>query len=126
MASYDAQLANQNLGQDYDEETPRLVTAIKEEKSENCYLFTVHKEDHTLGNLLTDQLLTENRILFAGYRIEHPLKDLIKIRVKAGTNINHPSELINPAIDALKTKIAGLQNLFKDACQNYEDKPNFS
>ncbi|EAY17490.1 RNA polymerase Rpb3/Rpb11 dimerization domain containing protein [Trichomonas vaginalis G3] len=120
--AYDPSMGGQNQIPGYEEEIPKLVTVVKEEKSDNCYTFTVQKEDHTLGNLLTDQLLTENRILFAGYRIEHPTKDLIKIRVKASQNVNHPKELIDPAIEALKTKIAGLQSSFISSCQSFDKR----
>ena len=104
-----------------DDETP-MVVAKKEEKSENCYTFTIQNEDHTLGNMLTDQLLSEGRVLFAGYRIEHPTKDLIKIRVQVKDQIEKPIELIQPAIDELKTKISSLSQAFKESIKQYEEK----
>ena len=32
-------------------------------------IFTLNKEDHTLGNLLRSQLLKNPRVLFAGYKV---------------------------------------------------------
>lgn len=104
-----------------DDETP-IVVAKKEEKSENSYTFTIQNEDHTLGNMLTDQLLSEQNVLFAGYRIEHPTKDLIKIRVQVKDQIEKPIELVQPAIDELKTKISSLSQAFRESLKQYEEK----
>lgn len=35
-------------------------------------MFKIQKEDHTLGNLVTQSLLRDHRVIFAGYRIPHP------------------------------------------------------
>ena len=104
-----------------DEEKPVMVQ--KEEKTDNCFTFTVYNEDHTLGNMLTDQLLTESRIRYAGYRIEHPTKDLIKIRIQSASSptISHPSELVDPAINDLCTKLSSLSTAFKEACKQYDE-----
>lgn len=32
-------------------------------------IFTLNKEDHTLGNLLRSQLLKNSRVLFAAYKV---------------------------------------------------------
>lgn len=32
-------------------------------------IFTLNKEDHTLGNLLRSQLLKNPRVLFSGYKV---------------------------------------------------------
>lgn len=105
-----------------DEDEVKPVVAQKEEKSTNCYTFTVQNEDHTLGNMLTDQLLQENGIRFAGYRIEHPTKDIIKIRVQSENSINQPSELVDKAITDLLTKIEYLRDSFESAAKSYNDK----
>jgi DNA-directed RNA polymerase subunit L len=46
----------------------RPVIAEKDGGVNNCWQFTIHHEDHTLGNLITQSLLEEDRVLFAGYR----------------------------------------------------------
>ena len=106
----------------YGEDEQKPVEIQKEDKAENCYTFTVLNEDHTLGNMLTDQLLTESRIRFAGYRIEHPTKDVIKIRVQSETQIDKPVELIDHAVEELKSKLSSLSTLFREACRNYDEK----
>ena len=41
--------------------------------------FTFQNEDHTLGNLLRAQLLTDPKVDFAAYKLVHPLKREIEI-----------------------------------------------
>ena len=36
-------------------------------------LFTFVKEDHTLGNMVTSRLRADKRVVFAGYKVPHPL-----------------------------------------------------
>ncbi len=43
--------------------------------------FIVLKEDHTLGNMIRMQLLRDERVLFAGYRMPHPLEHVMHIKV---------------------------------------------
>ena len=40
------------------------------------------KEDHTVGNLIKQSLLTDPRVLFAGYRKPHPLEHVVNVQVR--------------------------------------------
>lgn len=79
----------------------------------NCYTFTIMKEDHTLGNLLTQEMLNEERVLFAGYRIVHPLSDLIMMRVNVKNNVDKAEELVEETVRRLKSNFTVLANDFK-------------
>lgn len=52
-------------------------------KLEHAGTFTFRSEDHTIGNLLRMQLHRDKAVVFAGYRIPHPLeaKMVVKIQV---------------------------------------------
>ena len=89
------------------------VKILKEEKEQNSYTFTIEKEDHTLGNMLTDQLLQEPRVQFAGYRIEHPTKDIIHIRVKVSIFESNPYTLIKSPVAELIRNVDSLTEQFK-------------
>lgn len=52
---------------------PRRVTYTKDSKRPNAGTFVFAKEDHTLGNLLRAQMLTDPKVRYAGYRMPHPL-----------------------------------------------------
>jgi DNA-directed RNA polymerase subunit L len=47
--------------------------------------FTFQKEDHTMGNLLQtwmeQNLMDSNEITFVGYKVPHPLRDEMVLRV---------------------------------------------
>jgi len=107
------------IGQnEMDEKSP--VTIYKESRSQNFYTFEVQHEDHTLGNMLTDQLLSQKEILFAGYRIEHPTKDLIKIRVHSSRTVNNAAEIIETAIGNLKDTLSRLSAQFEVQLNNFQ------
>ena len=58
------------------------VSYIKDAKVPNCGIFTLHGEDHTLGNLLRAQLLEDARVVFAGYKVPHPLESRVEIKIE--------------------------------------------
>ena len=77
-----------------DDEDQRRITYTLSTKEAHCILFEIKHEDHTLGNLLSEQLLQSPNVRFDGYRIEHPLKDIIKIRIQKDSPvpITHPKD----------------------------------
>ena len=91
------------------------VTAFKDEGVKNCYEFKIEHEDHTLGNLVTQQLLTESNVLFAGYRIHHPLDDFIYMRVNVAESaeITNAKELVENSINTLTKDIQELTRQFE-------------
>ena len=56
------------------EEGEKKVEIEKDSRVPNACLYTFHKEDHTLGNLLKQQLLKDPNVIFAGYKVPHPLE----------------------------------------------------
>ncbi|XP_021728512.1 DNA-directed RNA polymerases II, IV and V subunit 11-like isoform X2 [Chenopodium quinoa] len=42
--------------------------------------FTIEREDHTIGNILRMQLHRDPNVLFAGYKLPHPLQYKILVR----------------------------------------------
>jgi DNA-directed RNA polymerase subunit L len=50
------------------------------EKSERRKIdITIENEDHTLGNIMQEYLLSHNSIIFAAYNVPHPLEKKLKI-----------------------------------------------
>lgn len=62
------------------------ITYQEDTKIADAGTFTLLKEDHTLGNIIRMSLLADGRVLFAGYRMPHPLENrmVIKIKVRPG------------------------------------------
>ncbi|KAK0544240.1 DNA-directed RNA polymerase II core subunit [Tilletia horrida] len=72
---------------------------IKEDtRIPNTVTIILNKEDHTLGNLLRHAVLNQPSVLFAGYKVPHPLE---------------PKTLVRIQTDGSKTPIQAL----RDACQ---------
>ncbi|KAI4678221.1 uncharacterized protein J4E88_006742 [Alternaria novae-zelandiae] len=68
-----------------------------EEKAEtrvpNTAVFTFNKEDHTLGNLLAQRLLKNPAVMFAAYKVPHPLFATFELRVQTDGSIT-PKEAV--------------------------------
>merc|ERR1719159_927242 len=55
----------------------------------NSGVFMLRSEDHTIGNLIKCMLCNDDHVLFAGYRIIHPMKRDMSLRIQTdGAKIN--------------------------------------
>lgn len=85
-------------------------------KIPNACTITVNKEDHTLANMLRSQLLQLSYVIFAGYKVPHPLEPRFIIKVQTdGTHT--PIQAIQQAVKSLiltldKMRVS-LQNEFR-------------
>ena len=61
------------LGQD-------KITSQVDTKLRNACSYTILMEDHTLANLLWASLLSNPDVLFAGYKVPHPLEPKIVLK----------------------------------------------
>ena len=68
----------------------------------NCVTFTFTKEDHTLGNLLRSQLLKDPKVLFAGYKIPHPLFPTFELRVQTTDETNPRAAVVKASQELIK------------------------
>ncbi|KAJ5752436.1 DNA-directed RNA polymerase II subunit [Penicillium odoratum] len=57
-------------------------------------IFTFHKEDHTLGNLLRVRLLRHPHVVFSAYRVPHPLTPNFELRVQTDGEITPRAAVI--------------------------------
>merc|ERR1719161_3463381 len=48
----------------------------------NTSVYILRSEDHTIGNLIRSRLLKDDHVLFAGYRIIHPMKRDLLVRIR--------------------------------------------
>jgi len=88
------------------EEEEKKMTFSKDTKVPDAGTFTIIKEDHTLGNMLRMQLLRDERVLFAGYRMPHPLENVMHVKVRTRTEGREAPDA-NP-INALQDAVANL------------------
>lgn len=93
------------------------VIMEKDTKVRNAALFHVNKEDHTLGNMIRFQLLKDPKVLFAGYKVAHPLEHKFTLRIQTQSEYTPIDALIN-AINDLHSEISLLKERFDDAINN--------
>ena len=79
----------------------------------------INEEDHTLGNIVRNQLLYDGRVRFAGYRKPHPLFDLVELKVQSNGNYE-PYQLIDNACNNLVDHVVQISNEFDRACEEYD------
>lgn len=78
----------------------------------DCNIFRIALEDHTLGNLINQQLCEDPMISFAAYRMPHPLDAILEItlRPKGYAGVKLFSDNVNQLIQ----EVIQMQNLYKD------------
>eukprot|EP00761_Pharyngomonas_kirbyi_P014291 gb/GECH01014321.1/.p1 GENE.gb/GECH01014321.1/~~gb/GECH01014321.1/.p1 ORF type:complete len:126 (+),score=34.57 gb/GECH01014321.1/:1-378(+) len=98
------------------EEEEDLENKIKQQpitNRPNAANFLIRKEDHTLGNIVRMQLLKNEDVRFAGYKMAHPLEHQIEVTVETSED-SDPRTALERSIDSLRSELENLENLFKD------------
>jgi len=85
--------------------------------------FKVYGETHTLFNALRVELLADEDVDFAAYKIEHPLFDRIEFIVR--TKQGDPLDAVRRAINRLRRKIEELKKKFTKAFEEGVTNPPF-
>ncbi|EGG08899.1 uncharacterized protein MELLADRAFT_34668 [Melampsora larici-populina 98AG31] len=94
------------------------LTIDEDTKIPNACTVTINKEDHTLGNMLRAQLLQMEYVIFAGYKVPHPLEPRFIIKVQTDgthTPIQAIQEAVKSLILSLDKMRNSLQNEFRVA-----------
>ncbi|RAL06270.1 DNA-directed RNA polymerase II core subunit RPB11 [Aspergillus ibericus CBS 121593] len=79
-------------------------------------IFTFNKEDHTLGNLIRARLLQSSHVLFAAYKVPHPLVPKFLLRVQTDGDIT-PKDAVIAACHEL---VRDLGILSREFTKEYE------
>ncbi|EPE32335.1 RBP11-like subunits of RNA polymerase [Glarea lozoyensis ATCC 20868] len=85
-------------------------------RTPNSSVFTFHKEDHTLANMIRAHLLKDQHILFAGYKIPHPLFAKFELRIQTDGVITPKEALVN----SCKALVGDLAILSREFTKEYE------
>lgn len=81
-------------------------------KAPNAVVITFEKEDHTLGNLIRSELLDDAKVLFAAYKVEHPLFARFKMRIQTVEGYD-PKDALRNACNGIISKLAVLKTNFE-------------
>ncbi|KAM1030799.1 hypothetical protein ACFX15_033953 [Malus domestica] len=93
-------------------EGTKKVSYERDTKIINAASFTIEREDHTIGNILRMQLHRDENVLFAGYKLPHPLQYKIIVRIHTSSQ-SSPMQAYNQAINDLDKEFDHLKNGFE-------------
>ena len=99
------------------------IVYTSDTKISNAGTFTLNKEDHPLGNLIREQLLHEPHVVFAGYKVPHPLVAEVVIRVQTDGEIS-PQSAFSSALTDLISEVCLLEERYKAALRDKRDLNN--
>ena len=74
-------------------------------------MFHFNKEDHTLGNLLAARLVKAPHVLFAAYKVAHPLSAKFDLRVQTDGQVT-PTDAVVQACRDIVQDLAELSRQF--------------
>ncbi|EDQ88060.1 uncharacterized protein MONBRDRAFT_32960 [Monosiga brevicollis MX1] len=95
------------------------ITYEPDSKVPNAGTFRMNREDHTVGNLLASQLAKDPRVLFAGYKVPHPLEHYILLRVHTTAQYS-PKEALKQALHDVIYDVAHLQSSLREQLPSEE------
>lgn len=100
----------------------KKVTVERDTKVPHAAIFTVNKEDHTLGNMIRMQLLKDPHVVFAGYKVPHPLDHKFVLRIQTTADYT-PQEAIMNAITDLISELSLMEERFREAVREKQEGP---
>eukprot|EP00929_Paragymnodinium_shiwhaense_P122919 TRINITY_DN96210_c0_g1_i1.p1 TRINITY_DN96210_c0_g1~~TRINITY_DN96210_c0_g1_i1.p1 ORF type:complete len:209 (-),score=30.61 TRINITY_DN96210_c0_g1_i1:103-729(-) len=92
-----------------------------DEKVPDACLFTIWLEDHTLGNMLRMELLRNDMVIFAGYKVPHPLNHMIELRVQTLPK-SSPEIALRRAVANLRSEFSSMLGQFDRGCKSWKEK----
>ena len=104
--------------EDEDEACP--LQYLPDTRTPNAGLFVLGKEDHTLGNLIRLQLLRDNTVRFAGYKVPHPLSNDVQVKVQTSSSKTSPMRVFEAALEDLSSETELMEREFRDAMLEFE------
>ncbi|CAH1108869.1 unnamed protein product [Psylliodes chrysocephalus] len=98
----------------------KKIIREQDTKVPNAGIFTINKEDHTLGNMIRNQLLKDPNVLFAGYKLPHPLEHKFVLRIQTTSEYSPQDALMN-AITDLLSELSLFEERFKEAIKEKKE-----
>ncbi|PBP20869.1 DNA-directed RNA polymerase II [Diplocarpon rosae] len=94
----------------------KKVSEASDTRTADSSVFTFNKEDHTLANILRAHLLKDPHVMFAGYKIPHPLFAKFELRIQTDGSISPKEALVN----CCKALVGEMEILSREFTKEYE------
>ncbi|GLJ17788.1 hypothetical protein SUGI_0310730 [Cryptomeria japonica] len=102
-------------------EGTKKVSYERDMKIMNAATFVIEREDHTVGNVVRMQLHRDPNVLFAGYKLPHPLQYKVLLRIQT-TSQSSPMQAYNLAIDDLDKELDCLKSSFEAELERFKSQ----
>ena len=100
------------------------ATYIKDSKLPNAATIQVRAEDHTAGHTIRCELLRNPSVRFAGYRLPHPLKYEMHLRVQTDGSVT-PAVAVQEALGDLDNTLAALEVEVNSAVEKFKQTTGY-
>ncbi|EIW69684.1 DNA-directed RNA polymerase II subunit RPB11 [Tremella mesenterica] len=101
------------------DENDKPLTITEDPKIPNAATIMMKKQDHTMGNMIRAQLLLDPSVLFAGYKVPHPLENDILIKIQTDERSN-PADALKRACTLLIQQLTEVKRQFSQQAQRIE------
>jgi len=105
-----------------DEDEGQIISVKTESKMANAQSLVLYKEDHTIGNIVRMQLLRDNRVRYAGYKMPHPTIHDCHIKIQTMEASSSSLKVFDEALEDLGEEVSRLKNQFSSAYQTYSQQ----
>lgn len=100
------------------------VSYERDTKVLNAGTFVLQREDHTIGNLLRMQLHRDRHVHFAGYKLPHPLKYEVVVKIQTSSQ-SSPIQAYKQALTDLKGELDHMEEAFDAALTSYRSQDTY-
>ena len=83
---------------------------VKGQKMVNSVTYRMPLEDHTVGDLLRIYLLKNKEVKFAGYKMVHPLEDVVEVKVQ--TSHDDTNKVVKDTLVGLQRDLFDMETMF--------------
>lgn len=80
--------------------------------------FTIQREDHTLGPLLSYSAFRSPATLFAGYRVPHPLDPQVQLRIQTNGHLS-PTEALRAGLQESVDELGKMEIQFANEMNRF-------
>ena len=96
------------------------VSVVDDSRIPSTSTITLNRQDHTVTNLLSNEIRKNENVIFSGYRVPHPLVPKAEIRVQTKPNTQTPKDVLKDAATKLLADVNNFEESVKTELHRVE------
>ena len=96
------------------------VSVVDDSRIPSTSTVTLNRQDHTVTNLLSNEIRKNENVIFSGYRVPHPLVPKAEIRVPTKPNTQTPKDVLKDAATKLLADVNNFEESVKTELHRVE------